>query len=309
MVHSRQNSRSEDAETVPDASALTGLAAKARDLEAIRDAMVAAAAVSGGLWLSYLFALFYLLVAVGGVTYKDLFLENPVKLPFLSLDLPLKLFFWLGPVIFLVEHTYVLLHFRMLAAKVRLFDSELRAQIDPDQEDSEVRTWLREQLPNDIFVQFLAGTRETRTGWTGRLLRLIAWFSLVIGPVALLVFFQLQFLPYHHILITWWQRIVVLVDLILIWMLWSKVIGPSTRFWRVARFCVDGTCHHLDTLSPLFNRDFSRRVARDSMVSVTGTPCSRGRRPYRSETTKPPVQPARVACFRRNRPLQVRQRV
>src|SRR5262245_30301247 len=71
----------------PTAAALAG---KARDLVALRDAVVDAASVGVGLWLSYLFALFYLLIAAGGVTHRDLFLESPVKLPFLNVDLPLR---------------------------------------------------------------------------------------------------------------------------------------------------------------------------------------------------------------------------
>jgi hypothetical protein len=142
----------------------TGLAKKAKDLEAIRDAMVTAAGVSGGLWLSYLFVLFYFLVAVGGVTHKDLFLENPVKLPFLNIDLPLRGFFWLGPLIFLIVHAYVLLHLRMLADKVRNFDNELREQIEPGQNDSDIRTRLQRQLPNDIFIQLDLSRRVDSTG-------------------------------------------------------------------------------------------------------------------------------------------------
>ena len=176
------------------------LAAKADDLEAIRAAVVDAAGVSAGLWLSYLFVLFYFLVAAGGVTHRDLFFESPVKLPFLNVDLPLEGFFWLGPALFLIVHTYVLLHFVMLAGKVRMFDIQLRKQI----EDPEVRTHRRRQLPSNIFVQFLAGPGEVRDGIMGILLWLIALISLVIGPVALLVFFQLQFLPYHDPWITWW---------------------------------------------------------------------------------------------------------
>jgi hypothetical protein len=59
---------------------------KADDLEAIKKAVDDAAAVGGGLWLSYLFVLFYLAVAAGAVTHKDLFFENPVKLPFLNIE-------------------------------------------------------------------------------------------------------------------------------------------------------------------------------------------------------------------------------
>jgi uncharacterized protein YjbI with pentapeptide repeats len=199
--------------------AIPALAAKADDLEALRTAVIDAAGVSFGLWVSYLFVLFYLLVAAGGVTHRDLFFESPVKLPFLNVDLPLKGFFWLGPALFLVIHAYVLLHFVMLAGKVGVFDVQLRAQID----DREVRTRLRRQLPSNIFVQFLAGPREVRDGIMGFLLWLIALISLVIGPVALLVFFQLQFLPYHEPWITWWQRTAVVVDLVLLWTLWPRV--------------------------------------------------------------------------------------
>jgi hypothetical protein len=49
-----------------------------------------AASVSAGIWLSYLFVLFYIGIAAGGVTHKDLLLDSAVKLSFLS-DVPLPL--------------------------------------------------------------------------------------------------------------------------------------------------------------------------------------------------------------------------
>jgi uncharacterized protein YjbI with pentapeptide repeats len=200
----------------PTAEAFAG---KAKDLQALRDALVDAASVGAGLWFSYLFVLFYLLIAVGSVTHRDLFSESAVKLPFLNVDLPLLGFFALGPAIFLIVHTYVLLHFVLLAGKVGDFDAELRAQIA----DEEVRRRLRRQLPSNIFVQFLAGSREVRSGIMGFMLRLIAQISLILGPIALLVFFELQFLPYHHEAITWWHRIAVLADIALLWTLWPSV--------------------------------------------------------------------------------------
>jgi hypothetical protein len=74
-------------------SDLPSIAAKDEEFEAIKKTVEDAAAVSGGLWLSYLFVLFYLAVAAGAVTHADLFLENPVKLPFLNVELPLLAFF------------------------------------------------------------------------------------------------------------------------------------------------------------------------------------------------------------------------
>jgi uncharacterized protein YjbI with pentapeptide repeats len=218
----------------PDAPVLTTqlqpssseFADKAKDLQALRDTVVDAAGVGAGLWLSYLFVLFYLLIAVGGVTHRDLLLENPVKLPFLNVDLPLIGFFVLGPAMFLVVHSYVLIHFALLADKVGAFHAELQAQIAND----ELRTRLRRQLPSNIFVQILAGPREVRAGVLGFMLQGIAQISLVVAPVGLLIFFQLQFLPYHNEVITWWQRIAMVVDLVILWVLWPSVVrGEGVR--------------------------------------------------------------------------------
>jgi hypothetical protein len=193
-------------------------------LGALRDAVVDAAGVGVGLWLSYLFVLFYFAIAAGAVTHRDLLLQNPVKLPFLNVELPLKAFFILGPLVFLIVHAYVLLHFVLLAGKIGVFHSELEWQVKS--ENTRVR--LRRQLPSNIFVQSLAGPREERTGVIGFLLRLIAQISLVAGPIALLVLFQLQFLAYHDEWITVWQRIAILIDLILLWILWPPISRGET---------------------------------------------------------------------------------
>src|SRR2546421_11035606 len=103
-----------EAKVLPSGIAFAG---KAHDLQALRSAVVDAASVGAGLWLSYLFVLFYLIIAVGSVTHRNLLLENPVKLPFLNVDLPLIGFFALGPGLFLIVHAYVLLHFVLLAGK------------------------------------------------------------------------------------------------------------------------------------------------------------------------------------------------
>jgi hypothetical protein len=176
-----------------------GFVAKATDLDALRTAVVDAAGVGYGLWFSYLFALLYFAIAAGAVTHRDLLLESPVKLPFLNVELPLKTFFILGWLVFLVIHAYVLLHFLLLAGKVGAFHTELQKQVP---EDGEKRAQLRRQLPSNIFVQFLAGPREVREGIVGFLLKSVATISLVAGPIALLVLLQLQFLPYHNPWIT-----------------------------------------------------------------------------------------------------------
>jgi hypothetical protein len=202
-----------------------------KDLEASRNAVVDAAGVGGGLWLSYIFVLFYLFIAAAGVTHRDLLFESPVKLPFFNVDLPLTGFFLLGPGLLLIVHAYVLLHVVLLAGKVGSFNAELDAEIS---EDNAKARWRR-RLPSNIFVQFLAGPKEVRTGVIGFMLRLIGQISLIVSPLFLLVFFQLQFLPYHNEWVTCGQRIAVLVDLLLLWGLWPSIaLGEITRLrrWR-----------------------------------------------------------------------------
>jgi hypothetical protein len=217
-------------EPPPSRTELTSFAARAKDLGALRDAVVDAAGVGTGLWLSYLFALFYFAIAAGAVTHSDLLLEKPVKLPFLNVELPLKAFFVLGPLVFLIIHTYVLLHFVLLAGKIGAFHAELQGQVHGDDR----RAQLRRQLPSNIFVQSLAGPRDVREGTVGPLLWLIIGISLVAGPIALLLLFQLQFLPYHSEWITNWQRVALVVDLILLWVLWPS-IARRNRPSRAAR--------------------------------------------------------------------------
>jgi uncharacterized protein YjbI with pentapeptide repeats len=213
------------------ATTAKAFAAKATDLQALRDAVVDAASVIGGLWLSYLLVFLYLAVAAGGVTHRDLFFENRVKLPFLNVDLPLVGFFVLGPLLFVIVHAYTLLHFALLAGKVGAFDTALQQQIA----DEGIRAGVRRQLPSNIFVQFLAGLREVRTGAFGFMLRLIAWASLVVGPILLLVLFQLQFLPYQTDWI-WWQRSMIVADLVLLWVFWPMVAqGTTSLRWREFR--------------------------------------------------------------------------
>ncbi len=209
----------------PAASAreLPRIAEKADDLAAIKKAVDDAAAIGGGLWLSYLFVLFYLAVAAGAVTHADLFLENPVKLPFLSIELPLLAFFFLTPILFIVVHAYTLVHLVMLTDKAKRFDAVLRDQIGD--ENATIRDSLRRQLPSNIFIQFLAGPKDIRQRAFGWLLRTIAWVTLVIAPVLLLLMMQVQFLPFHSSFIIWTQRIALVVDLALVWWLWGKILS------------------------------------------------------------------------------------
>jgi hypothetical protein len=212
-------------------SARPAIVEKADDLVEIKKAVEDAASVSGGLWLSYLFVLFYIAIAAGAVTHEDLLLVRAVKLPFLNVELPLKAFFALAPFIVLIIHAYALMHFIMLGKKASRFHNELRRQFPdsetetqksgaaPDGTHKEIRDKHRWLLPSNIFVQILAGPPELRTGFFGIMLKFIALTTLVLFPILLLLLLQIQFLPFHDVRITNAQRVVLILDIVLLWRL------------------------------------------------------------------------------------------
>lgn len=160
------------------------------------------------------------------MTHVDLLLENPVKLPFLNVELPLEAFFFLAPILFLIVHSFTLSKLVILSDKARRFHEELLTQI----KDAAERDGLRRQLPSNIFVQGLAGPKSVRESPFGWFLRAMGWISMVLAPVLLLLLLQLQFLPYHDVWLTWVHRLALLADLVLLWWLWPKVLdGDSER--------------------------------------------------------------------------------
>lgn len=217
---------------------------KAKDLDAIKKAVEDAAAVGAPLWLSYLFLLFYIAIAAAAVTHKDLLLENPVELPFLSVKLPLKAFFVVAPILFVIVHAYVMAHFALLADKAKCYHDQLRSTVRcEDANDHFIREGLRRQLPINLFVQFLAGPLGVREGPFSVLLWAVAWTTLVAGPILALLLLLIQFLPYHDTRVSWWHRGMLILDLVFIWWLWMKILAGRdnemyteaslwTRFWN-----------------------------------------------------------------------------
>ena len=250
------------------------------------------------MWLSYLFVLFYLAIAAGAVTHADLFLENPVKLPFLNVELPLLAFFFLAPILFLFVHAYTLVHLVFLTDKAKRFDQALSTQIGDDSvaakdaNDPRIAAiaGVRGQLPGNIFIQLLAGPRDRRAKSFGWLLWVIAWSTLAVAPILLLLLFQIQFLPFHNSWITWTHRLALVADLVLIWWLWRMILSGSLSVtrrplavwtWRgigalltvcailfssgLATFPGEWQTERLADWKPIHERD---RLGRPTMVSI-----------------------------------------
>ncbi len=88
------------------------------------------------------------------------------------------------------------------------------------------RDGLRRQLPSNIFIQFRRRPfRRARERLRLASCRAIAWITLAVAPVLLLLLMQIQFLPYHSAAVTWTQRFALGLDLALTLWLWRRILS------------------------------------------------------------------------------------
>ena len=224
----------------PHAAASVKLAAEAGDVGEARKALVDAAGLVRTLWISFMFFGLYLTIAAGGITHRQIFLETPLKLPVINADLPLVAFFWVAPGLFVIAHAYLLLQLKLLADRARLYCSLLDAAIS----DEAVRARLRLHLPSFVFVEYLAHPRHGRRRAISWLVYFIAWFTMAVAPLTLLLLIQLKFLPYQDSLTTWVHRGLIAADLVFLCIYWSDVAGhlelrQISKTWR-ARLAAAG---------------------------------------------------------------------
>ena len=78
-------------------------------------------------WLIFLAIMAYLMVAVAGVTHKDLLLETPVALPILQVSIQQALFFEFAPILLVLFHLGVVSQLVLLARKTLEFDYAVRS--------------------------------------------------------------------------------------------------------------------------------------------------------------------------------------
>src|SRR5689334_3293679 len=78
------------------------------DLKTLADAANEAAKREAAQWFFFVTVMITLAAIVGSTTHRVLFLEEPVKVPLLSIELPLVGFYVTAPAILLVLHFYSL---------------------------------------------------------------------------------------------------------------------------------------------------------------------------------------------------------
>lgn len=179
-------------------------------------------------WLIFLAIMAYFVIAVAGVTHRDLLLETPVELPILQVKIQLTQFFQFAPIILVLLHLGVMSQLVLLARETMEFDQAIRLL-----ETTDKRTHpLRLELDNFFFVQAIAGPH--RSAVMSTFLHGMSWLTLVTLPVVLILYIQVVFLPYHDVAITWTHRAALLVDLAALSLIGVFMLRTETSFFTAA---------------------------------------------------------------------------
>src|SRR5262245_10327727 len=191
-------------------------------------------------WLAFLFLLAYVVVTLAGVSHKNLLLNSPVKLPIINADIPLVGFFQYAPAMLLLVYLSLLVQHVVLGRKYRRFTDA----IAPYEMEAGTEHPSRERVHSYVFSQLAAGPEPNRI--TKVMMRLIVYVTFAIIPIVTLLYFQIKFLPYHDVTITYWHRIAVILGFVMLILLipiiqrappkrlWAFKVGPQAEAWEAS---------------------------------------------------------------------------
>jgi len=187
-------------------------------------------------WLAFLALLTYVIVTLASVSHKDLLLNAPVRLPIINADIPLVGFFQYAPAMLLLVYLSLLVQHVILARKYRRFTDAI-ASYERRREHP-----ARELVHSYVFSQILAGPTPHRI--TKVMMQLIVYVTFAVLPIITLLYFQIKFLPFHEVWITYWHRFAVILGFAMLILLtpimqhappkrkWDIRMGPQEEAWE-----------------------------------------------------------------------------
>lgn len=206
-------------------------AATTGDTRYLLEAVNKASAASNSAWLIHLALSAYFIVALAGVSHTDLLLNSPIALPIIGISIALDRFFLFAPLFYILIHIGVMLQYVVLTRKVYAFLDVIERQERRLAAGSGERIThpLRHELNSNMFVQFLAGPPQPHL--IRFMQQVITWGTLIMLAAGVLIFFQIAFLPYHDMGLSWVHRIYVLTDLGIVALIGIFLPSPLSGFW------------------------------------------------------------------------------
>lgn len=194
--------------------------AQTEKIEALLESVNSASQHVRNYYITFLLAGFYIAMIVWSTTDLMLLKDTPVKMPLLDVELPITGFYTSAPYFFLLLHFNLLLQFSLLADKVHRFDHAVIKLTD-----SNSRDYYYTRLFAFAFTQTLSGRHHSRL--LRFLLTLMVWISTIWLPLGILIGLQVGFLAYHSEEILSWQRMAIMLDLLVLIIFWPIIRSPD----------------------------------------------------------------------------------
>ena len=173
----------------------------------------------------YLIVSLYILVVVSSTDHQLLFRAGDVQMPIINAGVSVVWFFTAVPWILLILHFNLLIQAMFLSRKINRYVSALDRHVLSVHERT-VAVDLLFPLPLAHKLSDSDRRRSTRI-----LLDAMVLLSVVILPPFILIYTQVQFLPYQEEVYIWLHRSAVAADVGLLWWLWPRIVMPD-RGWR-----------------------------------------------------------------------------
>jgi hypothetical protein len=182
-------------------------------------------------WIILLVLTAYFVVALGGVNDRDLLLNSPISLPLLGISVSLHRFFFFAPLIYIFIHFGVLIQHVVLAHKAYALSAAIEGQemVETAVSGKASVHPLRYEISTNFFTQFVAGPPASRLIHAFQ--KLMVWSTLLFLPLAVLLAFQIVFLPVHDVTTTWLHRSYVAIDIAVLALVGVFLPSPERHFW------------------------------------------------------------------------------
>lgn len=166
----------------------------------------------------------YLAITIGSTTDEQLLRVSNVTLPLLNIGIPILAFYILAPWLTLLLHFNLLLQIYILATKLHALDTTVATL-----ESQERRDDYRRQLFPFPLSHLLIGHHHVR--FMRFLFFVVVWITMILFPLLLLLASQIRFLPYHDEWITLSQQTAIVLEILLLWVLWPRIVKPKGQIW------------------------------------------------------------------------------
>lgn len=201
-------------------------------LEELRHAADTAARNARNGFVTFILVGVYIAVIIGSTTDEQLLRGSGIILPLIQVGMPIVGVYMFVPPLFMLLHFNLLLQLTFLSRSLHRLDSEINTLHIAADRDRE-----RDLIFAFPFSHLIVGRHH---GAAMRMvIRVMVWITLMILPVALLLWAQVAFLPYHSEPVTWGahRALSVGADLAILWFFWPRLFDPDgkCRPWRRRR--------------------------------------------------------------------------